>query len=284
MKRRRPLLADWRAVRAWENRQRLQLRKRHALWLHGWCIGFIVLATMWGVSHLQWMLGMQSMAWRYAITLGVGYAVFLAVLRVWAGLLVGEEGHDPGDPGGLGDVAQGTVDAVHDALRAGVDTIPVAGGGGDFGGGGAQADFGDVGDIGEVAAVGDAASAAGDLASGALEAAGSADEGAVIVIPVVAVFLIGCLILFGAGSLLLLYFGWEVLLTAAVEIAFSYVSARTAVRVVREGWLMAAVRLTWKPLLGTLVCAVALGAVVDHFLPQAHTLPQAIKMLRNSGR
>jgi hypothetical protein len=281
VKRRKPFLGDWRAVRAWEHRQRLQLRKRHALWLHGWCIGAIVLGTMWAVSHLQWMLGMESLAWRYAITLGVGYAVFLVVLRVWAGMLVGEEAHDPGDPGGLGDAADAALDALPDALRAGVDTIPVAGGGGDFGGGGAHADFGDAADA--VGAI-DASSAAGDIASGALEAAGSADEGAIIVIPVVAVFLIGCLILFGAGSLLLLYFGWEVLLTAAVEIAFSYVSARTAVRVVGEGWLMAAVRLTWKPLLGTLVCAVALGAMVDHFLPQADTLPQAIKMLRNSGR
>lgn len=62
----------------------------------------------------------------------------------------------------------------------------------------------------------------------------------------------------------MLYFGWEALLPLAVELAFSYVSARTAVRVVREGWLTAAVRLTWKPMLGALLCAVLLGAVMDH--------------------
>jgi hypothetical protein len=60
------------------------------------------------------------------------------------------------------------------------------------------------------------------------------------------------------------------------------VSARTAVRVVREGWLSAAVRLTWKPLLGALFCAVLLGATIDHFIPAAHSLPQAINLIHAS--
>jgi hypothetical protein len=97
---------------------------------------------------------------------------------------------------------------------------------------------------------------------------------------VVVVFLAGCLVVFGAGSLLLLYFGSEALLTVAVEVAFGYVSARTAVRMAREGWLTAAVRLTWKPLLGALVCAVLLGGLVDHFLPQARSLPHAVQLVR----
>ena len=100
--------------------------------------------------------------------------------------------------------------------------------------------------------------ACGDLAGGALEAAAGADEGAVIVVPVVAIFLIGMAIVFGAGALVLLYFGSDALLAVAIEVAFSYVSARAAVRMAREGWLAAAVRLTWKPLLGALFCAVVL--------------------------
>jgi len=62
-------------------------------------------------------------------------------------------------------------------------------------------------------------------------------------------------------------------------VAFSYVSARTVVRVAREGWLLAAVRLTWKPLLGALLFAVVLGAVIDRFLPEAHSLPGAVRVL-----
>lgn len=118
-----------------------------------------------------------------------------------------------------------------------------------------------------------------DVASGALDIAGGADEGAIIVVPVVAVFLICVAVLFGAGSLVLLYFSWDALLAVAVEIAFSYVSARAAVRVAREGWLMAAVRLTWKPLLGAIVSAVILGALLDHFLPQVNSLPEAVRVL-----
>ena len=87
-----------------------------------------------------------------------------------------------------------------------------------------------------------------------------------------------------SGSLLLAYFGWEALLAVAVELAFSYASARVAVRVVREGWLSAALRLTWKPLLGSVVCAVILGAAIDYFVPAAHSLPQAIKLLRAPAR
>lgn len=119
----------------------------------------------------------------------------------------------------------------------------------------------------------------GDLAGGALEAAGSADEGALVVVPVLAIFLIGIAIVFGAGWLVLLYFGSDVLVAVTLEIAFSYVSARAAVRLAREGWLSAAVRLTWKPLLGAVACAVLLGVAIDHFLPEAQSLSQAVRVL-----
>ena len=104
------------------------------------------------------------------------------------------------------------------------------------------------------------------VAGGAIEVAAGSDEAAIVVVPVVAVFLIGCVIIFGAGALVL---------------AFSYATARTAVRVTREGWASAAVRLTWKPLAGAVLCAVALGATIDHFIPTAQSLPQALRALRH---
>jgi hypothetical protein len=55
------------------------------------------------------------------------------------------------------------------------------------------------------------------------------------------------------------------------------------VRVTREGWTSAAVRLTWKPLAGAVLCAVMLGATIDYFIPTAQSLPQALKALRHSG-
>lgn len=235
-----------------------RLRQRHSLRLHGLCIGSFTLALMWGVSHLQRVLGVDSLALRYLATLGVGYAAYLLVVRAWAERLV-----RPGTGGSGGDASVDLPD---------ID-VPRGGGGGDFGGGGASGDFGGVAGEGLGEGV-------GDLAAVALEAAGSADEGAVVLVPVVAIFVIGAAVAVGAGALAWLYFGWDVLLAVAVELAFSYATARAAMGVEREGWLGAAVRLTWKPLLGALVCAVALGGAIDHFLPQANSLPDAVRLLR----
>ena len=260
-------LSNWRSVRLWENSVEAHLRQRHTLWLHGFCIGSLVLAAMWATSHVQMVLGSDSLALRYLITLGVGYLFYLLLLRFWAASLLRRESL----------VVDGLIDLpvpdIGSGPSPGGSGGVQSGGGGDFGGGGATGDF-------SVAA--DSGSALGDIAGGALEAVAGADEGVVVVVPVVAIFLIGCAVFLGAGSLLLLYFGWEALLTVAVELAFSYVSARTAVRVVREGWLSAALRLTWKPLLGALFCAVLLGATIDYFIPSAHSLPQAIKVIKRS--
>lgn len=260
-------LSNWRSVRVLEGRLERELRQRHSLGLHGLCIGSLTLGMMWAVSHLQMVMGVDSLALRYLITLGAGYLAYLMVLRGWAALLVNRRAESGKADGNWGDL----LDVPGNLPSGGGARLPMqSGGGGNFGGGGASGDFGGVPD---------AVSGLGDAAGGALDALGSADEGAVVVIPVVAIFLVGAAILFGAGSLLLLFFGWEVLLTVAVELAFSYVSARAAVRVVREGWVSAAVRLTWKPMLGALACGVLLGATIDHFIPAAHSLPQAIKLI-----
>jgi hypothetical protein len=263
-------ISNWRSVRLWESDVERQLRQRHWLWLHGLCIGTLVLAVMWAASQLQMRIGSDSLALRYLVTLGVGYLVYLLVLRGWAAALISRNPRQA-DFGGDIPLPGSSFDVSGEVMRAG---NPIrSGGGGNFGGGGASGDYSGGSDGG---------GGMGEIASGALEVAAGANEGAVIVIPVVAIFLIGCALVFGAGSLLLLYFGWEALLTVAVELAFSYVSARTAVRVVREGWLSAAVRLTWKPLLGALFCAVLLGATIDYFIPSAHSLPQAITIIRAS--
>ena len=266
-------LSNWRSVRLWESRLQHDLRQRHAFRLHGLCIGLVTLGITWGASHLQWLLGVESLALRYFFSLGLGYLAYLLMLRIWAGALVGQHRRQWDDWGNLNGGWPGGDGAVSVRLPS-----LHSGGGGDFGGGGASGHFSDGGD-----AV-DAAGGLGDIVGGALEAAGSADEAAVVVVPVAAIFLIGCAVFFGAGTLVLMYFGWEALLAVAVELAFSYASARVAVRVVREGWLSAALRLTWKPLLGALMCAVLLGATIDYFIPAAHSLPQALRLVSGQVR
>jgi hypothetical protein len=259
-------LSNWRSVRVWKSSLARDLQQRRALWLHGFLIGVFTLALTWGVSALQMRLGVDSLAVRYMVSLGVGYLAYLLVLRIWAGFLIGRPGWDGVDLSGL-DIPVSSGGGNSACLPS-----ISSGGGGDFAGGGASGDFSvDVPGVPEGVV---------ELAGGAIGAAADSDDAAVVVVPVVAVFLIACALVFGAGSLALLYFGWEVLLAVAVEIAFSYASARAAVRVTREGWASTAVRLTWKPLAGALVCAVTLGASIDYFIPSAQTLPQALKVLK----
>jgi hypothetical protein len=266
-------LSNWRSVRLWEGDVKSRLRQRHWLGLHGLCIGSLVMAVMWGASQVQMRMGADSLALRYLVTLGIGYLVYLLVLRLWAAALVNRNGGHADFSGDIPSPGSSSGGSGGSGEASGAGHPMQSGGSGDFGGGGATADFSGAADAG---------SPIGDFAGGAFEAAAGADEGAVVLVPVVAIFLIGCALVFGAGSLLLLYFGWEALLAVAVELAFSYVSARTAVRVVRGGWLSAAVGLTWKPLLGALFCAVLLGATIDYFIPAAHSLPQAINIIRAS--
>lgn len=238
------VLSNWRSVRLWETQVERDLHRDHSLRTHGLLIGTFTLLLMWGVSALQMhLLHVESLAVRYLVTLGVGYVGYLCVLRWWAQRLVERRTEfEPPD-----------------------EDLDIRSDGSDDHGGATDA--------------ADGTSALSDVASGALDAAGGADEGAIIVVPVLAIFLLCVAVVLGAGSLVLLYFSWDALLAVAIEVAFSYVSARAAVRVAREGWLMAAVRLTWKPLLGAVVCAVALGALIDHFMPQVHSLPEAVRVL-----
>lgn len=250
------VLSNWRSVRLWETQVERDLHRNYSLRTHGILIGSFTLLLMWCVSALQMhLLHVDSLAVRYFLTLGIGYLGYLLVLRWWAKRLV--EGR--------------TLDVDLDA--------PDVEFGGGRGGGSGSGSHGHVnlGDGGVGGGGGDGGLS--DMAGGALEVAGGADEGAIIVVPIVAVFLICVAVVLGAGSLVLLYFSWDALLAVAIEIAFSYVSARAAVRVAREGWLMAAVRLTWKPLLGAVICAVALGALLDRFMPQVNSLPEAVRVL-----
>ncbi len=263
--------STWRAVRMPHQDIARTLHQRYSLRLHGLCIGSFTLLLMWATAHLQMRLGVESLTLRYLVTLTVGYLGYLLVLRVWAARLlrrrtVQDSGFDVDLP---------DIDWPSGSPSGSGGRVPLPRtGGGDFGGGGASGDFA------EGLARSADGSALGDVAGGALEAVGSADEGAIVVVPIVAIFLIGSAVLLGAGSLAMAFFGWDALLAVAVELAFSVATARAAMGVEREGWLGAAVRLTWKPLLGALLCAVLLGATIDHFLPDVHSLPEAVRALR----
>ncbi|MEJ8858881.1 hypothetical protein WKW79_30215 [Variovorax robiniae] len=234
------VLSNWRSVRLWESVYERDLRRRHSLSAHGILIGIVTLLLMWGAAALVRQLGGHSLALRYVITLGVGYVAYLLILRWWAQRLV-----------------EGRTDMNFD--------LPEGGSGLDT-------------ETGYAALARADGTGLGDLPGGSLDLASAAD-GELIVVPVVAIFLLGIAVALGAGWLVMLFFGTDVLLAVTLELAFSYVAARATVRLARAGWLSAAVKLTWKPLLGALICAVVLGAAIDVLLPDAKTLPQAVGMV-----
>ena len=239
------------------------LQQRHSLRWHGLCIGTLTLLGMLLAAWVQKLVGVHMLSVRYAIALTVGYGIYLLVLRWWAArLLDDEEQNADVDAADALDAALDVADLARALPRSGGTRLP------------------DAPSMGDATDVADAGKGLGEWAGDALDGLGSADEGAVVVIPVVAIFLIGAAILAGAGALAMLFFSWDVLLAVAVELAFSVAAVRVATRVEREGWLTAAVRLTWKPLLGALLCAVLLGATIDHFLPQVDSLPEAVRALQ----
>lgn len=88
----------------------------------------------------------------------------------------------------------------------------------DFGDGGATGDWNSGGASENMDAMGDMV---GGALSGAGEAIAGSDKGVVIVIPIVAIFIMALLVFVGLGYIAFLYFGSEVLLAVAVQLAFS---------------------------------------------------------------
>lgn len=143
----------------------------------------------------------------------------------------------------------------------------------------------DAGDAVELAFdVADAGSGLGDAAGSALEAASGLDEGAVVLLPVLAVIgmALALAALLGAGVTLL--FGVEVLLAVSVEVALAAFAAGLAWRHQRQfergGWLRCALQHTWVGALVFVLAGVGLGAALDRWLPQAESLPHAVQLWR----
>lgn len=270
----RPRSSSWLRVQLSRDLQmRRRLQKRHWLRLHAALTGGLSLGAMSLLSVGLLHAGVHSMALRYGIALVCGYLLYLLLVRLWAGCMLSRDwnaGDVPADaPGGGG-------------RPAGVDGASAweSGQGGSYAGGGAsgswEAEASGVIDSGQ--ALGEppeAASSSVDISD-----VGGLDEGAVVIVPVLLLFAALLVAVTGTGSLLWLVFGADLFLTVAVEVAFALLMARTLYVVERDGWLLAALRVSWKPLLGALVTAVALGAVADWAFPQADTLVQVLRALR----
>ncbi|WP_245587366.1 hypothetical protein [Comamonas composti] len=253
---------------------RRRLQQRHWLRLHALMTGTLSLGLMLFLSHALLHAGVHSMALRYGLALGGGYVLYLLLVRLWAGCMLsrdwtGDLSVDSGSGSG------GSSPSSASAARL------ESGEGGSFGGGGASGQWDGAASgeaLQEPPSLADLSSSPGFELPG-LDAVDFDLEG-VVLVPVLLLFA-GLLVLAtGAGSLLWLVLGSELFLAVAVEVAFALLMARTLYVVEREGWLLAALRLSYKPMLGVLVAAVMLGALADWLLPGADTLAQVFKVLR----
>lgn len=260
--------ASWTKVQLGRDQHmRRRLQKRHWLRLHAALTGGLSLAAMSLISLCLLHAGVHSMGLRYGLALACGYLLYLLLVRLWAGCMLRRDwdgGELPSDGPGLGGKS-GSADA------AGFES----GQGGSYGGGGAGGHWDDG------AAVPDIAPASSGLELPDVDVSGldGLDEGAVVLVPVLLVFAALLIAVTGMGSLMWLVFGADLFLTVAVEVAFALLMTRTLYVVEREGWLLAALRISWKPVLGALVAAVALGLLADWLFPQADTLAQVLRSL-----
>jgi hypothetical protein len=129
---------------------------------------------------------------------------------------------------------------------------------------------------------GDTAKGVAQLADGAGSLLGDADEGIVFIVPLAVVLGLVALLAGLLGTGVFMLFGVEALVAVTVEVALASVAGSLAYKGFTEGWLASALRHTGRGFLAAWVLSVLLGAGVDHWLPAAQSLPQALRMMHTA--
>ena len=263
---------------------RRRLQQRHWLRLHAVLTGLLAMLVMLSFSVALRYVGVPSMGLRYGLSLGAGYLLYLLLVRLWAECMIRRDwGSDVPSDASTGSGHSGAGSKSMDPMQSGE--------GGSFGGGGSSGQW-DGPSLGDSAAEGlsdlpsRALESVADAGSGVdwsagLDGLGGLDEGAVVLVPVLAAFAMLVLAFTGLGSLLWLIWGSELFLAIAVETAFAMLMARSLYVMEREGWLLVALRLSWKPMLGALLCVVLVGFACDYLFPEADTLNQVLAAWRS---
>lgn len=236
-----------------ERATRADLQQRRWLRLHVLLLAALTTALCWGVSALLRRAGVGSLAWRPLAAVLLTWPLYLGLLWAWGRWLLSERQADLSDALDGADVLDGAAQLASDGARAaarGLTRLPQL-------------------------STDSMTEAAGDAASGALDVLGEADEA----VPLLVVLGVALSLAAALGFAVFGLFGVDVLLGVAVELAFASMGGALAWRAQREGWLMHALRRTTAPMLGLALCVGAAGALLHHWLPQARTLPEALRLL-----
>jgi hypothetical protein len=209
------------------------------------------------LSALLWRMGMEAMSWRYPVSVMLSYLILLTLLWAWSHRSLWD-----GSNFDLPNVGSPNGNASSGGTCHNPDFV---GSGGEFGGAGASGSF-DVG-------IADSGVSAGDIVSGGVEAAVSAEEGAVVVVPIL--LMIGLVFLMGGFAFSTVALVWQ----APALLAQLMIDAGTAGLLLvcvrpqdRHEWLTTAVRKTLPAFaMLALVFAIA-GFALEWFDPEAITL------------
>ncbi len=194
------------------------------------------------------------MTWRYPVAVALSYPVLLLLLYGWSR-------RDWWDWLDANFIPNSPQSGNHS--RLGGDEC-FSGNGGEFGGSGASASFDETSN---------AASALGDAFSGGIDVAASADEGAVIAIPLLLIG--GLLVLFGGFAIGLVSIVWA----APTLLAQLMIDAGTAgllgiyvCQAQRRAWLASALGKTLPTFVGLALLFMTAGYALEWFDPTAITV------------
>ncbi len=134
--------------------------------------------------------------------------------------------------------------------------------------------------------IADAGRSLGGRALDAVDLTPDLDEGALVLLPIAALIAMALALAALLGTGVTLLFGVEVLMAVSVEVALAAFAAGLAWRHQRQfergGWLRCALQHTWPGALALLVAGVGLGMALEHWMPQAQSLPHAVRIWRMS--
>lgn len=204
-------------------------------------------------SKLLLLANVDRMIIRYPIVVFISYLFFFLFIRIWLSYIKDRERfiQNALDASDLSDV----IDSIPDSsLLNAFDS-----GGGSFGGGGVSGTFGEP----EESIIGDTAGAAAE---------GIADEGAIILIPLMLILAA----IFGA-AMLLIYQAPLILTEAAFEFVLAGALLKKAKEIDNPYWMGSVLKNTWKPFLITLSMVFAAALVFTHFFPEATRLAEIIQ-------
>ncbi|WP_372659005.1 hypothetical protein [Hydrogenophaga sp.] len=212
-------------------------------------------------SFVMLRQGVESMALRYPLAVGLAYAMFLFLVWLW--LRTNREDYadvpDLSPSSGSGSGGSGEVG------------MPIRSGGrGDFGGGGASAQFDRAG-----SPVADSPGLSSDLG----DAAGAIAEADELAIPLLAVVLAVGL---AVASLYIIYIAPALLAELLVDGALSYALYRYVRGDDPEHWLVTAVRRTALPFVFTAIFVAVAGAGMSAYAPGARSIGEVVRVASSS--